>query len=135
MSMHRQDRSSIRKLIVFGVLMSSSTLPSGQWALTNMVPRCLAHIINLATQALISTHSKSEHYNPAEPDADLAVGRDVVGLVRAICVKVVIILSLYHIAPLTTSMIYPGTFLRKKKATVCRHSATREYEANPSTPG
>ncbi|KAN0105734.1 hypothetical protein V8E52_010746 [Russula decolorans] len=41
--------------------------------------RCLAHIINLATQALISTHSKSKHYDPAEPDADLTVGngRDV----------------------------------------------------------
>ncbi|KAN0113673.1 hypothetical protein V8E52_007472 [Russula decolorans] len=41
--------------------------------------RCLAHIINLAMQALISTHSKSKHYNPAEPDADFTVGngRDV----------------------------------------------------------
>jgi len=38
---------------------------------------------------LISTHSKSKHYDPAEPDADLTVdnGRDVVGLVRAISVK------------------------------------------------
>ncbi|KAN0113570.1 hypothetical protein V8E52_007634 [Russula decolorans] len=45
--------------------------------------RCLAHIINLATQALISTHSKSKHYDPAEPDADLTVGNgcDVVGLI------------------------------------------------------
>ena len=46
--------------------------------------RCLAHIINLATQALISTHSKSRHYNPADPDADLVgenTGRDVIGLV------------------------------------------------------
>lgn len=52
--------------------------------------RCLAHIINLATQAFISTHSKSKHYDPAEPDADLTAGngRDVVGLVRAISVKV-----------------------------------------------
>jgi hypothetical protein len=58
--------------------------------LTNL--RCLAHIINLAMQALISTHSKSKHYNPAEPDVDLAAARgsdcDEVGLVRAICVKV-----------------------------------------------
>jgi hypothetical protein len=36
-------------------------------------------------------HSKSKHYNPAEPDADIVGdnnGRDVVGLVQAICVKV-----------------------------------------------
>lgn len=54
-----------------------------------MAPRCLAHIINLAMQALILTHSKSKHYNPAEPDADLMVGNghDVVGIVQAISVK------------------------------------------------
>ena len=49
------------------------------------------HIINLATQAFIMTHSKSRHYNPADPDADLMgdnVGCDVVGLLQAICVKV-----------------------------------------------
>ncbi|KAF8240106.1 hypothetical protein L208DRAFT_1234533, partial [Tricholoma matsutake] len=50
--------------------------------------RCLAHIINLATQALITTYSKSKHYNPADPDANLAgPEHDEVGLVRAICVK------------------------------------------------
>jgi len=39
-------------------------------------------------QALITTYSKSKHYNPAEPDADLAgPKRDEVGLVQAICVK------------------------------------------------
>jgi hypothetical protein len=59
--------------------------------LTKKKNRCLAHIINLATQALISTYSKSKHYNPAEPEADLmgsGYDRDEVGLVRAICVKV-----------------------------------------------
>ncbi|KAF8230568.1 hypothetical protein L208DRAFT_1214034, partial [Tricholoma matsutake] len=45
-------------------------------------------VINLAMQALITTYSKSKHYNPAEPDADLARPKhDKVGLVRAICVK------------------------------------------------
>jgi hypothetical protein len=61
--------------------------------LTLFVNRCLAHIINLATQAVISTYSKSKHYDPADPEADLTGprmehGRDEVGLVRAICVKV-----------------------------------------------
>ena len=46
------------------------------------------HIINLAMQVVLSTQSKSEHYNSAEPDAKITVGCDVVGIVRAICVKV-----------------------------------------------
>ena len=55
--------------------------------------RCLAHIINLATQALISTHSKSKYFNGDLSDEslpeDLGVSeRDEIGLVRAICVKV-----------------------------------------------
>ncbi len=53
---------------------------------------CLAHIINLAAQALISAYSKSPHYNPADPDNHLNFGesgyRDEVGLIRAITVKV-----------------------------------------------
>lgn len=53
--------------------------------------RCLAHIINLATQALISTRSKAKYYNPHNvdehtPDTD-AWERDELGLVRAISVK------------------------------------------------
>ncbi|KAF8234650.1 hypothetical protein L208DRAFT_1260824 [Tricholoma matsutake] len=44
--------------------------------------QCLGHIINLATQALITMYSKSKHYNPADPDADLAGPEcDEVGLV------------------------------------------------------
>ena len=55
---------------------------------------CLAHIINLATQALISTRSKAKYYEPNKPDDDQlpeAAGgddRDEVGLICAICVKV-----------------------------------------------
>lgn len=52
---------------------------------------CLAHIINLATQSLISTRSKSKYYSPDTEDAHLpdlnAYDRDEVGLVRAISVK------------------------------------------------
>jgi hypothetical protein len=44
--------------------------------------RCLAHIVNLATQKLISTKSKAKYYSTHEED----VLDD--GLVRAICVKV-----------------------------------------------
>ena len=52
---------------------------------------CLAHIINLATQSLILTRSKSKYYSPDVEDAHLpdlnARDRDEVGLVRAISVK------------------------------------------------
>lgn len=56
------------------------------------VPRCLAHVINLATQALLAAHSSAKHYNPAnptehEPEVDGYL-RDEIGLIRAIVVKV-----------------------------------------------
>jgi hypothetical protein len=51
----------------------------------------MAHIIHLATQALISTYSKAPFYDPEHPEL-LTTGpsgfRDEVGLVRAIVVKV-----------------------------------------------
>ena len=49
---------------------------------------CLAHVINLATQALISTYSKAPYYDPEKPEAHVPSSRDEVGLVRAIAVKV-----------------------------------------------
>lgn len=53
---------------------------------------CLGHVINLATQALITTYSQSPHYDPEAPENDIAgtngPRRDEIGLVRAIAVKV-----------------------------------------------
>lgn len=54
--------------------------------------RCLAHVINLVTQALLSAHSSAKHYDPAkptdhEPDVDIFL-RDEIGLVQAIVVNV-----------------------------------------------
>ena len=49
---------------------------------------CLAHVINLATQVLISTYSKAPHFDPRNPEGHVPSGRDEVGLVRAIAVKV-----------------------------------------------
>jgi len=54
------------------------------------ITSCLAHIINLATQALISTYSKSLHFDPKQPDAHVPMSHDEVGLIRAIAVKVCI---------------------------------------------
>jgi hypothetical protein len=72
--------------------------------LTKSITRCLAHIINLATQAILKTHSKSEHYNSADPEAhepnvDEAF-RDEIGLVRAIVVKVHMQSSMIQIKPI-----------------------------------
>jgi hypothetical protein len=57
--------------------------------------RCLTHILNLATQLLISTKSNAKYYSVHDvdvSDADIddpeQPDRDEVGLVRAICVKV-----------------------------------------------
>ena len=60
--------------------------------------RCLAHVINLATQALISGYSKTNFFDPTQPEAHEPESlehfdRDVIGLIRAITVKVIIILS------------------------------------------
>ena len=57
------------------------------------IDRCLKHIINLTTQALLDMYLKSGHYDPAEPDVNLHVTptgwqRDEVGLIRSIYVKV-----------------------------------------------
>ena len=49
---------------------------------------CLAHVINLATQMLISTYSKSPHFDPKQPDAHIPTSCDEFGLVRVIVVKV-----------------------------------------------
>ncbi|KAJ7917073.1 hypothetical protein B0H13DRAFT_1870602 [Mycena leptocephala] len=52
---------------------------------------CLAHIINIATQKLISAYSKSPHFDAREPTAHIPdtseLMRDEIGLVRAISVK------------------------------------------------
>ena len=52
---------------------------------------CLAHVINLATQMLISTYSKSPHFDPKQPEAHVPTCRDEVGLIRAIVVKVCVL--------------------------------------------
>jgi hypothetical protein len=52
----------------------------------------LAHVINLATQAVLLTYSKTKFFNPEKPEdhnLDLsAVECNVVGLVWAITIKV-----------------------------------------------
>lgn len=64
---------------------------------------CLAHVINLGTQLLISTYSQSPHYDPKNPNAALAaetsifVSRDGIGLIRAISVKVRTINIAYYL--------------------------------------
>ncbi|RXW23821.1 hypothetical protein EST38_g1987 [Candolleomyces aberdarensis] len=68
----------------------------GDWDCETSHIRCLAHIINLATQAVLGAYSKTPHFNPGsiaplEPDIgvsdDFESVRDVVGLIRCIAVK------------------------------------------------
>lgn len=84
---------------------------------------CLAHIINLATQAMISTHSKAKYYNPAMPDEHLpdSTGpyRDEVGLIRAVAVKV-----LYEFWNLILAdLLLSGTVICKAQRALSQHSA------------
>ncbi|KAF8440929.1 hypothetical protein L210DRAFT_3645171 [Boletus edulis BED1] len=57
-----------------------------QWEHRKRQVRCLAHIVNLAMQALLSAHNKSKAYNPQEPNADLVAHRntehDEIGVVH-----------------------------------------------------
>ncbi|KAG6914574.1 hypothetical protein DXG01_016566 [Tephrocybe rancida] len=46
--------------------------------------RYLAHIVNLATQALISTHSKSKVYNPMKPNKELFADEGDEGLPKMV---------------------------------------------------
>ena len=62
---------------------------------------CLAHVINLATQALIATYSKSPHFDPKNPKAHIPTSRDEVGLVRAIVVKVQYYIFYWHVLVMT----------------------------------
>jgi len=77
---------------------------------------CLAHVINLATQALISTYSRAVHFDPKYPEAHIPTSRDEVGLVmvRAIVVKV-------HFSHLYIGMninFYSGAVIVKTKRNV-----------------
>ncbi|KAI6120054.1 hypothetical protein EV401DRAFT_1887831 [Pisolithus croceorrhizus] len=57
------------------------------------VCHCMAHIINLSTQAFLAAHSKSKHFGPTAPETELLVAvqdgidHNEVGLVCAIVVK------------------------------------------------
>jgi hypothetical protein len=62
--------------------------PNVQFRLFITIHSCLAHVINLATQALISAYSQSPHFDPKNPEAHVPTCHDEVGLVRAITVKV-----------------------------------------------
>jgi hypothetical protein len=74
---------------------------------------CLAHVINLATQMLISTYSKSPHFDPKNPEAHVPTSRDEVGLVRAIAVKARIKLVL--IAAQTLTVVQERSSSKRKE--------------------
>ena len=83
------------------------------YSLLMILLRCLAHVINLATQAMVKAHSKSKFYNPLKPDDHIpdtsGFLRDTVGLVCAICVKVID----YLYSKMYTHFLLEGTLIGK----------------------
>jgi len=67
---------------------SHPTVSAHYDSITYHLPSCLAHVINLATQTLISSYSKAPHYSPHDPKSHELSTRDEIGLIRSICVKV-----------------------------------------------
>jgi hypothetical protein len=78
---------------------------------------CLAHVINLATQVLISTYSKVPYFDPQNPKGHVPTSRDEVGLVRAIAVKACIIFLCYYYCGLHADCL-SGTIIFKAKRNV-----------------
>jgi hypothetical protein len=77
--------------------------------------RCLAHIINLATQSLILTRSKSKYFSGDPNDDNLledlgSSEHDEIGLVHSICVKVSHLRSSHLITPLISN-VNTGMFI------------------------
>ena len=92
-------------------------------------PRCLAHIINLAAQALISTRSKAKYYDAnADEDAHIpsmeGEDRDEVGLVRAISVKVC---TWTGCIANISDVSLPGMFLVAEKSPLHRNTSAQIY--------
>lgn len=99
--------------------------------------RCLAHVINLATQALLAAHSSSKHYDPAkptdhEPNIDDFL-RDEIGLIRAITVKVSIFPFIF-VLYITNIFFSKGPLLRKTQGTSTLHSDPCRMEASTHSP-
>jgi len=84
----RIERGGIGKPFISGNCFSGT-----KWTVcADFCTRCLAHVINLATLALIGGYSLTKHFDPTnptdhEPDVN-AFERDPVGLIQAITVKV-----------------------------------------------
>jgi hypothetical protein len=75
---------------------------------------CLVHVINLAMQKLISTYSKSPHFNPQNPDVHVPASCNEVGLVRAIVVKINMIIYSTRTIMLLIAMQERSSAKRKK---------------------
>jgi hypothetical protein len=93
--------------------------------------RCLAHVINLATQAYLLTYSKALHFDPAdssthEPNDLTADMHDEVGLVRVITVKVSRFLY-SHLKTTSNELLLSllGSLISKAISNVSKHANER----------
>ena len=121
--------SGLLGILIFGKLYSDRRISK----LIFYCNRCLAHIINLAAQALITGYSKTKFFDPAHPEAHNPVSledseRDVVGLIRAIAVKVLSISVISQ--PVLTHVI--GLLICKAKGEI--QVLTRWTSIQPENP-
>jgi hypothetical protein len=98
-----------------------------KYNLTFGLHRCLAHVINLATQALIAGCSKTKFFDPAQPDDHAPdtedFERDVVGLIRAITVKVFVSEAFMDSSYADiTVLLMKGLLIRKTQGKVQVHA-------------
>ena len=85
--------------------------------------RCLAHIINLATQAVIARCSKAKYYNSNMDHDELpkdlgAADQDEIGIIHAICVKVCHLLGPVQ-CTICKTVCWPNFFLCPDHAPWC----------------
>ena len=83
------------------------------------------HVINLATQALLGTYSKAEHFTPENESLhDVEVTgyiRDEVGLIRGITVKVRVMEVLFLYDVLLIYQLSKGPLFIEAQGTSLRH--------------
>jgi hypothetical protein len=114
----RHDFDPVGRHIQYGLTFIRCAIANT--SISIMFCSCLAHIVNVATQKLISTYSKSAFYESeiagdVEPEYS-GNGHDVVGLIRAIAVKVSPFL--YVITCITTQhLFYSGEVFKQVQGT------------------
>src|SRR5258708_2577650 len=95
---------------------------------------CLAHVINLVMQVLISTYSKAPHFDPQNPKGHVPTSCNEVGLVRAIAVKVCIMYHCHSYCSLHTNCISETIIFKVKRNMEDGSGQGRHCYTSPACP-